>query len=99
MGREDDVRRALKESRAGSRKPATKLYIAIFLVLAAVLSVYLLLSSFYPQPYGPVFPQTSPVQAYDVASNEEAQQTSDYVNNGAQESLSELDSIGTFLGV
>lgn len=95
MSREDDVRRALKESR-GSRKPATKMYAAIFLVLAAILSVYLLLTFVYT-PY--VGPAASPVLAYDVASEAEAQQVSDYIDSSAQESLNDIDSMGAFLGV
>ena len=98
MSREDEVRRALRESRSGKKKPATKMYVAIFLVLAAVLSVYLLLNFMSAKPL-PAEPVTGAAASHDVLSDAEARQTSDYIDSSAQESLQDVDSMGAFLGI
>ena len=84
MTKEEDIRREIK----AVKKPATKTYAAVFLVVVALLALYLLLSyGFLELNLGTAI--TSPDQAQSAASN---------VGKGVNDISTELDAISNILG-
>lgn len=85
----------VKENIKEAKKPSTKVYIAVFLVIAASLAVYFLFSNmiqFSDEKAGlienPVF----------IDHPTEALTTSNEINTDVQAITSDLDSIGNILG-